>query len=200
MIKLSQAVIVEGKYDKIKLSSLLDAVIITTDGFGIYKDKEKTELIRTLADTCGIIILTDSDSAGLRIRNHIKGCCKNGNIINVFVPQIKGKEKRKIAPSAEGYLGVEGLDSEILKSALSKAGVTAENDSTTQTHDFLTKSDMMDDGMIGAPGSSVLRRNVLLALGLPPILSANTMLEVINRLYTKEEYENAVITAKNTEN
>ncbi|MGN0698617.1 MAG: toprim domain-containing protein [Ruminiclostridium sp.] len=200
MIKLSQAVIVEGKYDKIKLSSLLDAVIITTDGFGIYKDKEKTELIRTLADTCGIIILTDSDSAGLRIRNHIKGCCKNGNIINVFVPQIKGKEKRKIAPSAEGYLGVEGLDSEILKSALSKAGITAENDSTAQTHDFLTKSDMMDDGMIGAPGSSVLRRNILLALGLPPILSANTMLEVINRLYTKEEYENAVIAAKNTEN
>lgn len=195
MIKLSQAVIVEGKYDKIKLSSLLDAVIITTDGFGIYKDKEKTELIRTLASTCGIIILTDSDSAGLKIRNHIKGCCKGGKITNVFVPQIKGKEKRKTAPSAEGYLGVEGLDSEILKSALGKAGITAENN-TAEKHDFLTKSDMMDDGIIGAPGSSDLRRNVLSALGLPPILSANTMLEVINRLFTKEEYENAVITAR----
>lgn len=141
------------------------------------------------------MILTDSDSAGLRIRNHIKGCCKGGNITNVFVPQIKGKEKRKIAPSAEGYLGVEGLDSEILKAALGKAGVTAENN-TAEKHDFLKKSDMMDDGMIGAPGSADLRRNVLLALGLPPILSANTMLEVINRLYTKEEYENAVITAR----
>lgn len=195
MIKLNQAVIVEGKYDKVKLSSLLDAVIITTDGFGIYKDKEKTELIRTLATTCGIVILTDSDSAGLRIRNHIKGCCKGGNITNVFVPQIKGKEKRKIAPSAEGYLGVEGLDSEILKAALGKAGVTAENN-TAEKHDFLKKSDMMDDGMIGAPSSADLRRDVLLALGLPPILSANTMLEVINRLYTKEEYENAVITAR----
>ena len=195
MIKLNQAVIVEGKYDKVKLSSLLDAVIITTDGFGIYKDKEKTELIRTLASTCGIVILTDSDSAGLRIRTHIKGCCKGGNITNVFVPQIKGKEKRKIAPSAEGYLGVEGLDSDILKEALGKAGVTAENN-TAEKHDFLKKSDMMDDDMIGAPGSADLRRNVLLALGLPPILSANTMLEVINRLYTKEEYENAVITAK----
>ena len=188
MIKLRRAVIVEGKYDKIKLSSLLDTVIITTDGFGIYKDKEKTELIRTLASTCGIVILTDSDSAGLKIRNHIKGCCKNGDIINVFVPQIKGKEKRKAVPSSEGYLGVEGLDTEILESALKKAGLATEGD-------FLTKSDMMDDGMIGCANSSQLRRDVLLALGLPPILSANTMLEVINRLYTKEEYENAVRTA-----
>ena len=195
MIKIKQAVIVEGKYDKIKLSSLLDTVIITTDGFGIYKDKEKTELIRTLASTCGIVILTDSDSAGLKIRNHIKGCCKNGDIINVFVPQIKGKEKRKTVPSSEGYLGVEGLDTEILESALKKAGVATEGDTAYKKHDFLTKSDMMDDGMIGSANSSQLRRDVLLALGLPPILSANTMLEVINRLYTKEEYENAVRTA-----
>ena len=183
MIKLRRAVIVEGKYDKIKLSSLLDTVIITTDGFGIYKDKEKTELIRTLASTCGIVILTDSDSAGLKIRNHIKGCCKNGDIINVFVPQI------------EGYLGVEGLDTEILESALKKAGVATEGDTAYKKHDFLTKSDMMDDGMIGSANSSQLRCDVLLALGLPPILSANTMLEVINRLYTKEEYDNAVRTA-----
>ena len=165
MIKLRRAVIVEGKYDKIKLSSLLDTVIITTDGFGIYKDKE------------------------------IKGCCKNGDIINVFVPQIKGKEKRKTVPSSEGYLGVEGLDTEILESALKKAGVATEGDTAYKKHDFLTKSDMMDDGMIGSANSSQLRRDVLLALGLPPILSANTMLEVINRLYTKEEYENAVRTA-----
>lgn len=195
MIKLRRAVIVEGKYDKIKLSSLLDTVIITTDGFGIYKDKEKTELIITLASTCGIVILTDSDSAGLKIRNHIKGCCKNGDIINVFVPQIKGKEKRKAVPSSEGYLGVEGLDTEILESALKKAGLATEGDTAYKKHDFLTKSDMMDDGMIGCANSSQLRRDVLLALGLPPILSANTMLEVINRLYTKEEYENAVRTA-----
>ena len=138
MIKLRRAVIVEGKYDKIKLSSLLDTVIITTDGFGIYKDKEKTELIRTLASTCGIVILTDSDSAGLKIRNHIKGCCKNGDIINVFVPQIKGKEKRKAVPSSEGYLGVEGLDTEILESALKKAGLATEGDTAYKKHDFLT--------------------------------------------------------------
>lgn len=197
MIKLNQAVIVEGKYDKIKLSSLLDAVIITTDGFAIYKDKEKTELIRTLASTCGIVILTDSDTAGLRIRNHIKGCCKGGKITNVFVPQIKGKEKRKLSPSAEGYLGVEGISADILRDALLKAGVTAEN---CNKEDFLTKADMMDDGMIGFPGSAEKRRKVLTALGLPPILSANTMLEVINRLYTKEEYEKAVSTAEKTDN
>ena len=109
MIKLRRAVIVEGKYDKIKLSSLLDTVIITTDGFGIYKDKEKTELIRTLASTCGIVILTDSDSAGLKIRNHIKGCCKNGDIINVFVPQIKGKENAKPFPRPKAISGLRGL-------------------------------------------------------------------------------------------
>ncbi len=194
MIKLNQAVIVEGKYDKIKLSSLLDAVIITTDGFAIYKDKEKTELIRTLASTCGIVILTDSDTAGLRIRNHIKGCCKGGKITNVFVPQIKGKEKRKLNPSAEGYLGVEGISADILRDALLKAGVTAEN---CNKEDFLTKADMMEDGMAGFPGSAEKRRKVLTALDLPPILSANTMLEVINRLYTKEEYEKAVSTAEN---
>ena len=189
MIKLNQAVIVEGKYDKIKLSSLLDAVIITTDGFGIYKDKEKTELIRTLALTCGIVILTDSDTAGLRIRNHIKGCCKGGKITNVFVPQVKGKEKRKLNPSAEGYLGVEGISSDILRDALLKAGVTAEN---CKKEDFLSKADMA-----GFPGSAEKRRKVLVALGLPPILSTNTMLEVINRLYTKEEYEKAVSAAEN---
>lgn len=194
MIKLNQAVIVEGKYDKIKLSSLLDAVIITTDGFGIYKDKEKTELIRTLALTCGIVILTDSDTAGLRIRNHIKGCCKGGKITNVFVPQVKGKEKRKLNPSAEGYLGVEGISADILRDALLKAGVTAEN---CKKEDFLTKADMMEGGMAGFPGSAEKRHKVLVALGLPPILSTNTMLEVINRLYTKEEYEKAVSTAEN---
>lgn len=111
------------------------------------------------------------------------------------MPQIKGKEKRKTVPSSEGYLGVEGLDTEILESALKKAGVATEGDTAYKKHDFLTKSDMMDDGMIGSANSSQLRRDVLLALGLPPILSANTMLEVINRLYTKEEYDNAVRTA-----
>ena len=127
MIKLKQAVIVEGKYDKIKLGSILDAVIITTDGFGIFKDKEKTELIRSLAQTCGVIILTDSDSAGFKIRNHIKGCVKDGKVVNVFIPEITGKEKRKEKPSAEGLLGVEGVSREVLEKALNDAGIIAES-------------------------------------------------------------------------
>ena len=197
MIKLSQAVIVEGKYDKIKLSSVLDTVIIATNGFGIYKDKEKTELIRTLAKSCGIVILTDSDTAGFRIRNHIKGCCKEGQIINVFIPQIKGKEKRKEKPSSEGLLGVEGMDEQVLINALHSAGVIAESSDRTN---FLTKADMLDDGLVGGKDSAVLRRKVLKKLGLPSLLSANTMCEVINSLFTIEEYKTAVAAAKATNN
>lgn len=195
MIKLTQAVIVEGKYDKIKLSSVLDTVIIATNGFGIYKDKEKTELIRTLAKTCGIVILTDSDTAGFCIRNHIKGCCKDGQIINVFIPQIKGKEKRKEKPSSEGLLGVEGMDEKVIVKALESAGIIARS---TDRRDFLTKADMLDDGLVGGEGSAVMRRKVLTLLGLPSLLSANTMCEVINRLFTKEEYMTAVAAAKAT--
>ena len=195
MIKLTQAVIVEGKYDKIKLSSVIDTVIIATNGFGIYKDKEKTELIRTLAKTCGIVILTDSDTAGFRIRNHIKGCCKDGQIINVFIPQIKGKEKRKEKPSSEGLLGVEGMDEKVIVKALESAGIIARS---TDRTDFLTKADMLDDGLVGGEGSAVMRRKVLTLLGLPTLLSANTMCEVINRLFTKEEYMTAVAAAKAT--
>lgn len=195
MIRLAQAVIVEGKYDKIKLSSVLDTVIIATNGFGIYKDKEKTELIRSLAKSCGIVILTDSDTAGFRIRNHIKGCCKEGQIINVFIPRIKGKEKRKEKPSSEGLLGVEGMDEQVLIKVLKDAGIVAESSDRT---DFLTKADMLDDGLVGGENSAVLRRKTLEALGLSPQLSANTMCEVINRLFTMEEYKAAVTAAKAT--
>lgn len=190
MIKLRQAVIVEGKYDKIKLSSLLDAVIIPTNGFGIFKDKEKTELIRTLASTCGIVILTDSDTAGFKIRNHLKGCISGGKITNVYIPQICGKEKRKEKPSAEGFLGVEGISADILEKALTDAGVTSE--SANPAPPFLDKCRMMDDGLIGKENSSDRRRSLLKALGLPALLSTASMIEVINTLFTEQEYENAL--------
>ncbi len=190
MIRLKQAVIVEGKYDKIKLSSFLDAVIITTNGFGIYKDKEKTAFIRTLAKSCGVIILTDSDHAGLRIRNHLKGCIPDGEVINVFVPQIKGKEKRKESPSAEGYLGVEGLSDDILKEAFEKAGVISDG---TYKPPFIDKARLMDDGFIGMPDSSKKRTFLLKELGLPDLLSTSSMLEILNRIYSLEEYESALI-------
>ena len=189
MLRLKQAVIVEGKYDKIKLSSLLDAVIITTDGFGIFKDKEKLELLRTLAKSSGLVILTDSDSAGFKIRNHIKGCITEGEIINVFIPQIKGKEKRKEKPSAEGLLGVEGIDAETLKKALSDAGVMSEN---SEKRDFLDRARLMEDGLIGRDNSSQKRAMLLRELGLPDLVNTSTLLEIINRLYDEKAYSKAI--------
>ncbi|MDE6725172.1 MAG: toprim domain-containing protein, partial [Ruminiclostridium sp.] len=127
MIKVKQAVIVEGKYDKIKLSSVIDGLIITTDGFSVFKNKEKINLIRKLAENQGIIILTDSDSAGFKIRNYIKGCTQKGNITNIYIPDIFGKEKRKTTPSKEGKLGVEGIPIDVLKDAFEKADINSEN-------------------------------------------------------------------------
>ena len=181
MIKLHEAVIVEGKYDKIRLSSLIDAVIIVTDGFGVFKDKEKLALIRYYAEKTGIVILTDSDSAGFIIRNHIKGAVRKGSIKNVYIPDIFGKEKRKIKPSAEGKLGVEGMDTKVLIEAFEKAGIRT-GESTMKGHKKITKSDMFSLGLSGGKGSSDKRRMLLNYLKLPEMLSANSMLEVLNTM------------------
>ena len=205
MIKLKEAIIVEGKYDKIKLSSIVDGLIITTDGFGIFKDKEKRELIKLLAKKRGIIILTDSDSAGFLIRSHIKGFVKEGEIKNVFVPDIFGKEKRKTAPSKEGKLGVEGISREILESALKKAGIAnlqgqneGQNEGQNQGQDKqpqqrkVTKTDLFEDGLSGGADSKAKRVLLLSQLGLPRRMSTNTLLEAINALYSYEEYKQAL--------
>lgn len=185
MIKLNQAVIVEGKYDKITLSSIIDAVIIVTNGFGIFKDKEKLELIKFYARTTGIIIMTDSDRAGFIIRNHIKGAVKNGKIKNVYIPDIFGKEKRKEKPSAEGKLGVEGMNKEIILHALEKAGITAD-ETQRDTDNLITKTDLFELGLSGGKDSSSRRRELLTYLKLPSLLSANSMLEVLNTMMNKE--------------
>ena len=205
MIKLKEAIIVEGKYDKIKLSSIVDGLIITTDGFGIFKDKEKRELIKLLAKKRGIIILTDSDSAGFLIRSHIKGFVKEGEIKNVFVPDIFGKEKRKTAPSKEGKLGVEGISREILESALKKAGIAnlqgqneGQNEGQNQGQNKqpqqreVTKTDLFEDGLSGGADSKAKRALLLSQLGLPRRMSTNTLLEAINALYSYEEYKQAL--------
>ncbi len=186
MIKLEQAVIVEGKYDKIKLSSIIDAVIITTNGFNIFKDTEKLELIRYYAEKTGIIIMTDSDSAGFIIRNHIKGAVKKGTIINVYIPDIMGKEKRKLKPSAEGKLGVEGVEKKIILEVLEKAGVTA---SAGEEREKITKTDLFTLGLSGGKNSSELRKKLLEYLKLPSLLSPNSMLEVLNTMMSPEELE-----------
>lgn len=190
MIKLKEAVIVEGKYDKIKLSSLVDGLIITTDGFGIFKDREKRELIKTLAKKRGIIILTDSDSAGFLIRSHIKGFVSEGEIKNVFIPDVFGKEKRKSAPSKEGKLGVEGMDRELLENALKKAGIVEEK--TSPNAKKVLKSDLFEDGISGGADSKAKRTRLLKELGLPERMSANSLLETVNALYSFEEYKAAV--------
>lgn len=186
MIHLEQAVIVEGKYDKIKLSSIIDAVIITTNGFSVIKNKEKLEIIRFYAANKGIIILTDSDSAGFKIRNFIKGAVKNGKITNVYIPDIFGKEKRKSAPSKEGKLGVEGIDKDILIKAFEKAGITS-SESAVRTEP-VTKLDLYEAGLSGGENSSDKRSILLKELGLPQLLTTGGMLDIINSMMTRDEF------------
>lgn len=188
-IRVKQPIIVEGKYDKIKLESVVDGLIITTDGFRIYRDKEKLSLIRAFAEKDGVIILTDSDGAGFQIRNHLKGCIKNGKLINIYIPDIFGKEKRKDKPSKEGKLGVEGMDTKLLKKEFLEAGVL---DDGVAREPWLTKADLLDDGLTGGENSSFLRKRLCEELSLPERISVNALSEVLNRLYDRETYENII--------
>lgn len=197
MIRIRQAVIVEGKYDKIKLSSLLDTVIIPTDGFGIFKNKEKMNLIRRLAQTRGIVILTDSDSAGFKIRSYIGGSLPPEHVIHAYIPDIIGKERRKSAPSQEGKLGVEGMPARILMECLERAGVTCEE--TAEPGRRITKSDLYEDGLSGRPNSLMLRKRLLAQLQLPERLSANALVQVLNLFMTYEEYKQVVRSCGKTE-
>jgi len=191
MIKIKQAIIVEGKYDKITLSSLVDAVIIPTNGFSIYKDEEKKALIQALAEKTGIVILTDSDSAGFQIRSHLRNIVKKGEIINVYIPDIFGKERRKAKPSKQGKLGVEGMSQEVLLEAFQKAGVFA--DESAPKSEFITKADLMDMGLIGCDNAAEKRAALQKKLGLPELLSANMFIEILNVMFTKEEFLNKII-------
>lgn len=197
MIKINEAIVVEGKYDKIKLSSFVDAVIIVTGGFGIFKDTEKLELIRYYAEKTGIIILTDSDSAGRRIRGYIKGAIKNGTVKNVFIPDVFGKEKRKNKPSAEGKLGVEGIDGDIILAAFRKAGITAGERSTPPD---ITKLTLYELGLSGASNSSELRKRLQKRLGLPSLMSSSALTEVLNTMMTAADLAEKVKELREEEN
>ena len=186
MIKLNMPVIVEGKYDKITLENVVDALIISTDGFRIFKNKEMCDLIRTLAEEKGIIVMTDSDGAGQVIRNHIKNIAANGKIINVYVPQLKGKEKRKAVASKEGILGVEGLSKEVLSEVLLKYGVIGEEISSPKKK--ITKTDFYELGLSGTQNSAQNRQAVISALNLPKNLSPSALLDVVNSLYGYDEF------------
>ena len=173
MIHMNEALIVEGRYDKSKLSALTDAIIVTTNGFGIYKDAEKRDFIRKLAKERGIVILTDSDNAGRQIRAYITSFVPSNQIRHAYIPDIYGKEKRKAAPSKEGKLGVEGISSEILLEILKEAGASVEGSTT----DFqpLTPADLMPLGLTGGVNSATLRQGVLKALDLPENLTTKML-------------------------
>ncbi len=190
MIKLNMPVIVEGKYDKITLENVIDTLIIKTDGFRIFKDKEKCELIKVFAESRGVIVLTDSDSAGNMIRSYIKNIVGNGKIYNVYVPQLEGKERRKSSPSKEGFLGVEGIDRHTLEAAFLKSGISVE--SADEEKERITKTDMFTYGLSGVENADSNRKRLLEYLELPRNLSANAMLDVINTMFTKKDMEKAV--------
>lgn len=187
MIKLKEVVIVEGKYDKIKLSSILDANIITTDGFGIFKDKDKQRYLKKLAEKNGAVIITDSDSGGLVIRNFLKNIIPSDKIKNVYVPEISGKEKRKNKASREGLLGVEGLSNKVLSEALNRFGVVETRNENSIVK--ITQENLFDDGLIGKENSSEKRKSLCRLLRIPQNLSKNALLKTLNDLMDYEEYK-----------
>lgn len=186
MIKLTKPIIVEGKYDIIKLSNLIDGLIIKTDGFGIFKDKEKQKLIRRLAGETGIIVLTDSDSAGFLIRNFLTSSLPADKITHVYIPDVFGKEKRKTEAGKEGKLGVEGMTEEILLEAFRKAGVVSET--TTEKRQLITNVDLFEYGFSGRPNSQEKRKLLLKKLSLPERLSTSSLVKILNTFVTYEDF------------
>lgn len=187
MIKLDMPVIVEGKYDIIKLSNIIDGIIIKTDGFGIFKDKEKQRLIRRLAEEKGIIVLTDSDSAGFMIRNFISSVVPTEKIINVYIPDVFGKEKRKTEAGKEGKLGVEGMKENVLFEAFRKAGVLCEKSENTQRR-LITNLDLYEWGFSGKSDSKSKRQALLKSLALPERMSTSSLVKMLNTFVTYEEF------------
>lgn len=191
MVKIREAILVEGRYDKNTLSQIVDAPILETNGFGIFKDKQQMSLLRRVAETRGLIVFTDSDGAGFVIRNHVKSAIPGKYLKHAYTPDIAGKEKRKTAPGKEGKLGVEGMRPEIILEALRRCGATIEGE-TAVSSDQITKQDFVELGLSGGPDSSVKRRRLLKMLLLPENMSANAMLQALNLLYTLDDLRETV--------
>ena len=188
MMRISEAIVVEGRYDRARLQAVTDALIVETDGFGIFRDREKLALLRRLAGTRGLIVLTDSDAAGFLIRDRLAGTIPPSQLKHAYIPEIPGKERRKSVPGKEGLLGVEGMDKTVLEAALRKAGATILGETRQELSPVVTKARLFEDGLSGTSGSAALRAHFLSRLGLPQKLSANRLLEVINATMTEEEY------------
>ena len=186
--RIREAIVVEGRYDKNTVSQAVDALMIETEGFGVFSDREKLELIRKLAKKRGVVILTDPDSAGFLIRGRLKGALGGENVKHAYVPDVYGREKRKPAPSREGKLGVEGMDSRVILDALRRAGAVFEDENAApEARGGITKADLYELGLSGKPDSGKKRAELVKKLDLPERISANALLEVINALMTREE-------------
>lgn len=188
MHRIKEVIVVEGRYDKNTLSQVVDAVILETAGFGIFNDTDKRRLLKTMAETRGLIVLTDSDSAGFLIRNHIRGCVDPKLVKHAYIPDVYGKERRKAAPSKEGKLGVEGMRPEVLLEALRRAGAIFEDDAAAQRPARITKADLYARALSGREGSREKRLQLLKRLDLPERMSADAMLDVLNALMDREAF------------
>lgn len=189
MLSLRQAIVVEGKYDQNTLSQLVNAPIFVTNGFGIFKDPEQMALLRLVAEKRGLIVLTDSDGAGLVIRNRIKSCIPPEYLLHAYIPDVYGKEKRKPSPGKEGKLGVEGMDRETILTSLRNAGASfLEEDAAPPARESITKTDLYELGLTGVRNSRERRLALQKQLGLPEHLSTNALLTALNCIYSREEF------------
>lgn len=194
MVKIKEAIVVEGRYDRNTLSQIVDATIFETNGFGIFKNKEQMALLRTVAQKRGVIVLTDSDGAGFVIRNHLKSAIPGAYLKHAYIPDIAGKEKRKAAPGKEGKLGVEGMRPEVILEALRACGATFDDETQDSPRTAITKQDFVELGLSGGTDSSVKRLCVQKAMNLPEHMSANALLQALNLLMTADELRNLVTT------
>ena len=190
MVKIREAIVVEGRYDKNTLSQIVDAPILETAGFGIFKDKAQLNLLRQVAEKRGIIVFTDADGAGFVIRNHIKSAVDPKYVKHAYIPDIYGKEKRKAKAGKEGKLGVEGMTPEIILEALRRAGATVEGETGTHSRGEITKQDLFALGLSGCPGSDDRRKKLMKQLRLPERMSPNALLQALNLLCGMEELKN----------
>ena len=188
MVKIHQAIVVEGRYDKNTLSQIVDAPILETSGFGIMKNKENLDLLRRVAKSRGLIVFTDSDGAGFVIRNFLKSAIESNYLLHAYIPDIYGKEKRKDAPGKEGKLGVEGMPPDVILDCLRRAGAEFEDGENTSAGG-ITKQDLMELGLSGGKDSSMLRKKLLKKLNFPEHMSSNAMLQALNLLYTLEQLQ-----------
>ena len=192
MVKIQEAILVEGRYDKNTLSQIVDATIFESAGFGIFNNSQQLSLLRKVAATRGLIVFTDSDGAGLVIRNHVKSAIEPQYLKHAYIPDIYGKEKRKAVPGKEGKLGVEGMPREVLLESLRRAGATFLEDTTMHIPCGITKQDMYDIGLSGRDNSALLRKRLAKALDFPENISANALLHALNVLYDRESLERII--------